>query len=276
MRHLSVAMMVLVTWLGCVNGLSAQDAAKEPEYSEAFKEAYGAAINHFNQNQLDEALKKLEEAEKLQSGLSETLNLRGAILVRMKKLEEAAATFQKLVQQDPKNPIPVFNLGESFFLQKKYAESKKHFQAFLAMPDTSTNALGQYKVFLCDLMLGNKAEVDKTINSLRPSPVSPLYYFVNSAVNFKAGNTEEARGYVASAFNIYPGGMNSAFADSFIELGWLTQEEVGQVGVVDAAALKSLSQENAPSQATNAGGASGPLSLDALLPDLDGKSPKKN
>jgi hypothetical protein len=146
------------------------------------------------------------------------------------------------------------------------------FQKFLAMPDNSQNALGLYKVFLCDVMLGNSAEIRKTEESLRPSVANPFYYFANAAVAFKKGNQDEGRSFVKSAFGIYAGGLNAAFADSFIELGWLTQNEVGQIGVVDATQLKSLSQDTA----TQAGqdGHSLSNSLEAMLPGLDGSSDK--
>ncbi len=263
---------IVLFGMSLLSALSQETMAAAPQYSESFSKAYAAAVEAFNRNDFEASLARLDEAEKAQPGVSQTLNLRGALFVRMKKLPEAEAVFKKMTETDAKDSIPLFNLGEVYFLQKNYAEGKKMFQKFLAMPDNSQNALGLYKVFLCDVMLGNGTEVGKSIDSLRPTVSNPFYYFANAAVAFKKGNTEEGRGFVKSAFGIYAGGLNAAFADSFIELGWVTQEEVGQIGAVDAAQLKSLSQD--PSQQAGQEGQSFGNTLESMLPGLDGKSDK--
>jgi tetratricopeptide (TPR) repeat protein len=260
--------------LGLESG-SSQTSPEKPvpaKHSEAFEKGWKEAVEAFNRNDFTTALSKLDEVDKAEPVVSQTLNLRGAVLVRMKKLEEAAVAFQKLADLDTKDPIAVFNLGEVYFLQAKYAESKKQFQKFLATPENTNNALGRYKVFLCDLMLENNSEVQKTVDSLRPTISNPFYYFANAAVAYKKGDKDAGRGFVQSAFGIYAPGLSSAFADSFIALNWLTEEEVGQVGAVDANALKSLSQEfnpNAPQETKSLSG-----TLDAMLPGLDGNKDK--
>lgn len=263
---------IVVLGVGLLSAWSQETPPATPQYTEAFSKAYAGAVEAFNRNDFEASLAKLDEADKAQPGVSQTLNLRGALFVRMKKLPEAEAAFKKLMETDPKDPIPVFNLGEVYFLQKNYGEGKKMFQKFLAMPDNSQNALGLYKVFLCEVMLGNSTEVAKSLESLRPSVSNPFYYFANAAEAFKKGKPEDGRGFVKSAFAIYAGGLNAAFADSFIELGWLTQDEVGQIGAVDAAQLKSLSQD--PSLQAGQEGQSLSNTLEAMLPGLDGNGDK--
>jgi tetratricopeptide (TPR) repeat protein len=261
---------LLIVGFGSLPLFSQESKPATATFNEAFSKAYAEAIGAFNRNEFEACLAKLEEADKAQPGLRDTNNLRGAVFYRLKRLDEAAVIFKQLLETDPKDPISSFNLGEVYLLQKNFAESKKMYLKYLEAPDNKENALGRYKVFLCDVMLENKSEVQKTLNSLRPTISNPFYYFANAAVLYKTGDTEKGRGYVQSAYSIYPQGLSTLFAESFVGLGWLTQEEVGQIGVVDANALKSLSEGAAPNRPE------GPQSfldtLDAMIPTLDGRS----
>ncbi len=243
-------------------------------YSEEYQKAYTDSMVAFNKNDFVAAVSFLDEAEKIQPRTPMGLNLRGAIFIRLQKLEEAEVIFRELILLNPQDPIPVFNLGETFFMQKKYAEAKKQFQQFLGMGRNSDNALGLFKLFLTDLLLGNKAETQKVIDNLRPSPQSPFYYFANAAVSFKQGNEQDGRSWVDSARAIYIAGMNAAFADSFVVLGWFTREEIGDIGLVSETNFKSLSNPINQNDGKDLGPGAGISALQSLIPDLTSSKDK--
>lgn len=236
--------------------------------SQAYQTAYSAAIQAFNENRYPEALAKLDEAEAVEPGLVSTLNLRGAIHVNQREFTKAAESFHKIIPLDPDNDVAHFNYGETLFLMKNYAQAKESFQRYLNTKGNQKNALGRFKVLLCDILGGNIEQARKTVAELRPTISHPLEYFARAALLFHAGKDEEARGYLVSAFDIYQAGMNLAFADSFVEIGWLKREEVAQIGAVNAAALQSLSNEFQPVSE----GSDQSLSekFQSLLPSLSG------
>ncbi|MGF1677972.1 MAG: tetratricopeptide repeat protein [Candidatus Methylacidiphilales bacterium] len=264
-----IALLCVGVGLMIPSSLKAQNTpAPSPEY----QAAYGKAIEAFNEQRLEDTLKHLDEAERFSPGEISSLNLKGAVLVRQKKIDEAAEAFKQILVRQPDNAIAMFNYGEALFLSKKYTEAKEQFIKFMKAPNNNNNALARFKVILCDLLGGNEAEARKTVEALRPTISHPLEYFGRAAILFHQKNDAGAREYLQSAFNIYNPGMNLAFADSFVEIGWLGREEVAQIGAVDATSLQSLSQEFQP---TSDGSGARKEQLEALLPSLSGekKSP---
>jgi tetratricopeptide (TPR) repeat protein len=117
-----------------------------------------------------------------------------------------------------------FNLGEVLFLNNKYADAREKFQIFLN--SQPSNDLGIYKIYLCDLLGVNDARANSFLDSLKPSPNSPIYYFAKAADAFHSGDKAAATEFVTSAYRIYPPDANSTFADSLVEKGYLTGEQI--------------------------------------------------
>lgn len=232
-------MMFVVTAWG-------QGGAADAPPSEATQKIYAEALQLMNQGKVKEGLAALQGLPAADAEHTAVLNLKGALLVRNRDFDGAAAAFGKILERDPKNTVAKFNLGEVNFLRKDYAKARELFRAFLGEPGNSQNALGRYKVFLSELLGADPASARKTLRELEPTISHPFYYFAHAAVEFHEGRPEAAREYIQSAFGIYPGGLNAAFADSMVELGWLKPEEIAQIGAIDAAALESLSSEFRP------------------------------
>lgn len=222
-----------------------QPAAPPPPSAEA-QTAYQEALQLMNGGAVKEALTRLETITGVDAAHPAILNLRGALQVRNRELAAAAASFGAILEKEPSNGIALFNLGEVHFLQRDYAKSKSFFTRFMELTGNGDNALGRYKIFLCELKGGNAAAADKILAGLEPTISHPFYYFAHAAADFHRGKEDSARDYIRSAFGIYAGGLNAAFADSLVELGYLKPEEIAQIGAIDAAALQSLSQEFRP------------------------------
>lgn len=249
---------------------------------EAYKQAYSNAVQAFQKEEFDRALTALQSADTAFPRQSQTYNLMGAVYVKQKKYDDAEHFFMKAYQADTSNSIALFNLGEVYFLKKDYVKSRETFVKFMSQKGNKNNALARLKVVLCDVVMGKSAEVEKLLKSdIQPHPENPLWYYANAAVKFQANDEEKARGFIQSAFTIYPGGMNAAFADSFIELKWLNRTEVEQIGAIDASALKALSNldkkdgkkpaKKPVAKPAEESGMQPATGLDSLVPDVQGR-----
>ena len=186
------------------------DLPTDPE--EKFKVTYIRAAQAFSRNDLENAIKFLEMAEQAKPGQANTANLKGAIYTRQRDWPKAQAAFEEALKLQPDLPMAQFNLGEVLFLNKKYSEARERFQIFVN--SQPKNDLGLYKMYLCDLLGDQKERADSFLQSLEPSPNSPIFYFSKAAEAFVKGDKAAAMEFVGSAYRIYPPDANATFADS--------------------------------------------------------------
>lgn len=201
------------------------DLPTDPE--EKYKTAYVRSAQAFSRNDLENAIKFLDIAEQSKPGQANTANLRGAIYTRQRDWPKAQAAFEEALKLQPDLPMAQFNLGEVLFLNKKYPEARERFQIFVN--SQPKNDLGLYKIYLCDLLGANPARAQDFLNSLEPSPNSPIYYFSKAAEAFVKGDKVAAMEFVGSAYRIYPPDANATFADSLVEKGYLTGEQAEKI-----------------------------------------------
>jgi tetratricopeptide (TPR) repeat protein len=267
-RILGVWVVVLLAGMTFAPRGTAETQAAEAPLSEAMQAVYAEALQLMNQGKIDEALAKLSSGPASDAEHSAVLNLKGALQVRKKNYSEAAALFAKILEKSPNNAVACFNLGEVHFVQKNYPKAKELFGRFLKEPGNSQNALGRYKIFLCDLLGVDPAAAAQTLKELEPTITHPFYYYANAASEFKAGRENQAREYIQSALEIYPVGLNAAFADSLVVLSWIKPEEIAQVSMIDSAALQSLSSEFRAEAALSGADAPPPPDFENVLPDF--------
>lgn len=216
------------------------DLPTDPE--EKYKVTYVRAAQAFSRNDLQNSIKFLDLADQAKPGQANTANLRGAIYTRQRDWPKAQAAFEEALKLQPDLPMAQFNLGEVLFLNNKYPEARQRFQTFLN--SQPKNDLGLYKIYLCDLLGGDQAKAGDFLNSLQPSPVSPIYYFSKAAEAFVRGDKVAAMEFVGSAYRIYPPDANATFADSLVEKGYLSGEQAEKIPEDDGKAkvteLKTL------------------------------------
>ena len=201
------------------------DLPADPE--DKYRTAYVRSAQAFSRNDLENAIKFLDIAEQAKPGQANTANLRGAIFTRQRDWPKAQAAFEEALRLQPDLPMAQFNLGEVLFLNKKYEEARERFQIFVN--SQPKNDLGLYKMYLCDLLGANPARAQDFLNSLEPSPTSPIYYFSKAAESFVKGDRAAAMEFVGSAYRIYPPDANATFADSLVEKGYLTGEQAEKI-----------------------------------------------
>lgn len=192
-----------------------RDPLAEAHYRSALQDA-NVAIQKKNYAKAQEAV---EKAESLLGQNPTTWNLRGAVQTKEKKWDEAQKCFERALEIEPNFFPAKFNQGEVLFLMKDYPAARAHFSEMLARAPQSE--LLQFKVFLCDLLAGDREAAEKRLSKIRHPGETPAWYYAQSAWSFKEGKPKEGREYIRSARFIFGGDKTSLFDETFedIEIG---------------------------------------------------------
>jgi tetratricopeptide (TPR) repeat protein len=96
----------------------------EQNFYQAF---YFSAHELFDEQKYEDALRQLDYAKMLNPGEIKIYVLKGAILYKMGKKEEANKQYQKVLGLDSENPDVYFLIGKSLFESKAYDSSSTYF-----------------------------------------------------------------------------------------------------------------------------------------------------
>lgn len=196
---------------GLSGGPTPSDAAVIPLLRDAFLLV--------QRKQTDDALNKVDAALQLAPNNADALSLRGSIYAEKKLWDEAAKDYEAVLQADSKNVRIQFNLAELSFIQKKYDEARPGFVAL--EHDPNMGDLATYKAFLCDLLSGHEDAAAGELDALNKVGSNASYYFANASWLLYHQKTEEARGWLISAANIYAPAKFRLYAASLISLGYI-------------------------------------------------------
>lgn len=211
-----------------------------PEELAEAERLFKGAHQAFLQGDIKKAKQQIEVLSTMTPGNSSVMNLLGAVHTKQKNYEGAMAAFQKAVELAPNDFRPRFNLAEVDFLQQKYPEARAKFNKLYE--DDPTNELAAYKVYLTYLLEGNGAMADQMLVSFNEFSDWPTYYFAQASKSFQAGETEDAQDWIISARKIYPGGRNSLYAETMLDLGWINQEQFDRIKVTAREAVIDFKQ----------------------------------
>ncbi len=117
---------------------------------------YNLARLYVLQNRLGEALENVQSSIKLQPRQTMAYNLKGLILEKQNKLDEAVTAYEQAVKVTPDDVLSNYNLGVAYFKTESFARAK---EAFLKISDKVTDAA----------MKDNIAKFMKIINSKAPA-----------------------------------------------------------------------------------------------------------
>lgn len=186
---------------------------------------YDKAFREFDSNNFAQALKELDGIDARQPDLAESQNLRGVILMRQGRYDEAEAALRKALSMDPKFWNARFNLAEVPFLKKNWSESRNRFEALLAdnPADLQNDAaqLIQYKILLTFLLDGKENMVQWIMDKFEISSDTPAVYYANAALALHHKNPKEAQDWMAAAAKSFSPQQTRLFAESFYEVGWM-------------------------------------------------------
>src|SRR6058998_2696002 len=216
------AVAALVMGSFAANSFAADNVA--PTKAE-LEEMYNAAYRAFDAKKFSEALKQLDAIDARQPDLAASKNLRGVILMRQGKYDQAETALQEAARIDPKFWNARFNLAEIPFLKKDWAEARKRFEQLLSSGESDlakeASQLIQYKILLTYLLEGNGNMVDSILAKLELSSDTPAVNYVKAAVALKQKNQKEAKDWIGVAEKNFSPQLNKLFAESLYEVGWL-------------------------------------------------------
>ncbi len=129
------------------------------------------------------------------------LNLRGAILTKLGRYDEARAIFDSILATDPNYFPAAFNLGEVQFLAGDYESALQSFQSMRRRDPR--NELVRFKILLCFLALGRDDEAKKIAAGLIPAGSTPAWYYAQAVLARKAGDQKLSNKHLTAARSIY-------------------------------------------------------------------------
>jgi len=209
------ALLIALGILACLSPVS--QAQDKPSEAQALVDD---ALQDFEKKKYDEALQKLNEAEKLEPNSAFILNLIGAAHTKRQDYTAAKTAFDKSLEKDPSFFPSIFNVGELLFLQKQYPQALEYFARMLG--SAPNNELLQFKVVLCLLKTGQKEEAEKLVSRMRYPGEGPAWYYSHAALLNEAGDKRKASEYIASAKQFFPDKI-SLYSETFSDLGWPTK-----------------------------------------------------
>lgn len=157
--------------------------------------------NLFDAGQYAAALERLGSLSGASAKDPAALNLRGAILTKLGKFDEARQIFNLALEADPNSFPAAFNLGELDFIQSDYPAAQAVFQSLLNRDPR--NELLRLKVVACELLVGNETGGQRVAVALIPAGQTPAWYYAQAMMAQKQGQLGAAKKYIASARAIY-------------------------------------------------------------------------
>jgi Tfp pilus assembly protein PilF len=177
------------------------------------------AIHFLAQGQPDAALDKVNLAIRLAPQDPDSYGLRAGIYAHKQLWPEAEKDYQKVLEIDATNSPAKFDLAEIKFKQKHYDKARSDFLAL--EKDDDLGDLASYKVFLCDLAGGHIDAAGKELDAFNQVGGNASYYFANVAWSLYHHKTEEGRGWLSSAIQIYAQDKVNSYSISLEDLGYL-------------------------------------------------------
>ena len=193
------------------------DPARAATDTAKFNLAVDQATRAIQAGKFADAEKQINAAAKFQPNAAEIPNLRGVLLTRKRRYDEAAEKYNRALAIDPKFYPAKFNLAELALLRGNVPEALQRYQE-LANIDPSSEVV-QFKIAICYLLLGDETKA-KAVTDVIPFPGNtPAYYYARAAAWLRKGNWTQVDHYVTTAHRYYPNGRCSYFEVSLREAG---------------------------------------------------------
>jgi tetratricopeptide (TPR) repeat protein len=159
------------------------------------------STKHYEAEQYQAALDRLNVLQGPAAQDLSVLNLRGAILTKMGRYQEALELFNAILNTD-RNYFPAaFNLGEVQFLSDDTVGALETFQRMRRRDPR--NELVRFKILVCLLKLDRDDEAKKLADALIPAGSTPAWYYAQAMVARKSGDEKTARKHLQAARSIY-------------------------------------------------------------------------
>jgi len=172
-----------------------------------------------DEKKYDLALAKADEAVEADPKSIAPYVLRGHIYSDMEQWDKADADFQTILQLDPDNFPAKFNRCEVKLAKKDYDNARGGYLALEKNADWGD--LAAYKVFVCDLFAGHQLDAKSELEAFNRAGSHPSYFYGNATWSFYHKQTEEGKGWIASASRIFPAKIQRFYSATLIDNGYM-------------------------------------------------------
>ena len=235
LNKLFVESLYEVGWMQKPSGqqrasLPLMTAAERTEKTKAFaRSKFEQSQQAFRQRDFANALKLVDEADKVNPNQPATLNLRGEILMQQGKFDDAEVAFKKAAKLDPKLRDAQYNLAQIPFKKKEYAKARDRFETLSKCihggEKNQAAELIKFKIYMTLLMEGKESRAHSMMEEFQFTGDTPALYYAQAAWEYKHNNAQKAEDWTNSANKIYSPALNGVFADAFYDVGWLQRPE---------------------------------------------------
>lgn len=203
-----------------------KDFLNMPEEARAeFAKYFGDANRFFQQKRIFECLDAVSEAEAIFAQSSELMNLRGSCYVEMRAFDKATAAFNEALKITPNNTSIRFNVGEVLFVTKQWQQATDIFQEVMReIPENNTalSRLVEFKILLCKVKLGQKAEFNVLAQKYDFQDDSPYHYYAQAAQAYESSDLLEAEEWLGRASRIFQDpNVIAPWQDTLVEFGYI-------------------------------------------------------
>jgi Flp pilus assembly protein TadD len=175
------------------------------------------------------ALNFVDQADQADPNQPSTLNLRGEILMQQQQFDQAEAAFKKAAKLDPKFREAQYNLAQIPFKKKDYAKARDRFETlYKRTPGGDKNQAAElikFKIYMTLLLEGKESRAHAMMEEFQFTGDTPALYYAQAAWEYQHKNPEKAADWASSANKIYSPALNSVFADTFYDVGWMQRPE---------------------------------------------------
>lgn len=175
-----------------------------------------AASTALEKKNYPQALSALEPALQQRGSNPEVLNLKGAILTKMKDYAGAEACYIAALKASPDFFPARYNIGALLALRQQWDPAISYFRNLLI--EQPNNELVQFKLLL--LLLRQHADQplqEKLLSSDSPTN-TPAWYYAFAARSYQKGNPREAAKYIEVAHSVF-GEQTDIFQEELNESG---------------------------------------------------------
>lgn len=181
----------------------------------------------FKDKRVFESLDEISKAEAIFKDNPEGLNLRGSCYVEFRDFDKAMEAYQRALKLDPDNLNIKFNVGEVYFVTKKWKECLAVFDDILKGMAGNAKLVGlsrivEFKILLCKIKLGQKEEAEILAEKYDFLDDYPYYYFAKASLAYEKGDLVKAEEWLAMAGRIFqePGAL-APWQDTLVEFGYI-------------------------------------------------------
>ena len=189
-----------------------------------FLENLADAKKSFEERNFGATQAALDKASAIFADSPEIHTLRGCSFVETRKFDEAMDAFRKAAALSKDNPSIEFNIAEVHFVTKKWKEGLAGFSKVLRLTPADNvriTRLIEFKILLCQMKLGNKAEVSQLASKYGVMDESPYPFYARSALAFFDNKPADAADWRRVALRIFPDEKTLApWNDTMIEIGF--------------------------------------------------------